>query len=268
MAIIVWNSVGERVYETGLDRGVLYLNDGTAVPWNGLTAVTEKIDQSSAPGYFDGRKITDLVTIGDFSAAMKALTYPDEFVELEGLGTVTAGLYVGEQPPKTFALSYRTQIGNDVNGNAGYKIHILYNVTAITSDKAYSTSSGETDPVEFEWEITSVPEDLVGFRPTAHVIIDSRKISAILLNDIEDILYGTAEMAPTLLTIEELVAYINYEYLFKITDNGDGTWSATTPNPALITYDAIDPGKFTLTDADVTYLTPEIYFITSNYVVV
>ncbi len=109
---MVWDRVGDRVYETGLDKGVLYLPDGSAVPWNGLTAIIEQFNKESSSVYYDGMKISDLVVLGEFAASMKAVTYPDEFVELEGLGSPRGGLFFGDQRPQTFGLCYRTQIGN------------------------------------------------------------------------------------------------------------------------------------------------------------
>ena len=136
MPILEWDKVGERYYETGIDRGVLYMPDGSAVPWNGLTSVIEHFDKSTSPVYYDGMKISDLVSLGDFSATMKAVTYPEEFVEIEGSAKLRNGLFVGDQPPQTFCLCYRTKIGNDVDGvDSGYKIHLIYNLTAIPSDK-------------------------------------------------------------------------------------------------------------------------------------
>src|SRR5580765_2617317 len=140
MSVLIWDTAGSKVYETGLDKGVLYLSDGSAVPWNGLTSIVEKFDKESESVYYDGMKITDLVYLGDFAATLKAITYPDQFIELDGYGFLRQGMYVGNQLPKTFSLSYRTRIGNDVDGDvAGYKIHILYNLTAIPTDRTYNT---------------------------------------------------------------------------------------------------------------------------------
>jgi hypothetical protein len=237
MPSLVWDKTGDKIYETGLDKGVLYLPDGTAVPWNGLTSVIESFDKETSPVYYDGMKINDLVSLGDFSATMKALTYPEEFSELEGLGKKRAGLFLADQIPKVFCLSYRTLIGNDIVGDtAGYKIHILYNVTAIPNDKEYATLSGDPTLAEFEWHLTAVPEEIPGFRPTAHIIINSRDVDSYLLQGLEEMLYGSTTAEAGLVSMEDLIAFINESYLIKIIDNGDGTWSAVTLHPELLHF--------------------------------
>lgn len=235
MPELVWDQVGDRVYETGLDRGVLYLPDGSAVPWNGLTSIIEQFEKESEPVYFDGMKISDLIVLGAFSASMKAVTYPEEFVELEGLVPVKQGLFYTDQPPQAFGLCYRTQVGDDLEGDVvGHKIHILYNVTAIPNEKTYATTSAEPSLVEFEWTITAVPEEVVGFRPTAHIIVDSRDVDPFLLEELESILYGSQFVDAALIPMSELVQRINDFLRWEVIDNGDGTWSATTDYDDLI----------------------------------
>ncbi len=236
MAPIVWDEVGSRVYQNGLDRGVLYLPDGSAVPWNGLLEIVEKSSKDSAPVYYDGVKINDLVRPGPFQGSMKALTYPDEFTELEGLAEVSLGLYLSEQQSKVFGLSYRTRIGNDLDENAGYKIHILYDVSAVPSDKSNATNTQDVSLAAFEWDISAIPQEATGFRPTAHVIIDSRYIEADQLAEIEDTLYGTALTSGTLIPLTDFVNYLYFGYRWKIVDNGDGTWTAHTPDDSLLIY--------------------------------
>lgn len=261
MPVLTWDKVGDRVYETGLDRGVLYLPDGSAVPWNGLTSVIERFNKEVSPVYFDGMKISDLVSFGDFSASMKAVTYPDEFVEIEGLDPVRCGLFYADQPPQTFGLCYRTQIGNDLEGDIdGHKIHILYNVTAIPSEKTYATRSADPSIVEFEWEITAVPEDVPGFRPTAHIIIDTRKVDPWLLEDIEAKLYGTTVADASLIPMSELVTFIAGWFRIQIVDHGDGTWSAITRRDGFI---YLGPEEFfEILHANATYLDEETFVIT------
>lgn len=253
--MLTWDRVGERVYETGLDKGVLYLPDGSAVPWNGLTSVIEKFDKASSPVYYDGMKINDLVTLGDFEASLKAVTYPDEFLELEGLASNRRGLFYADQPPKTFGLCYRTQIGNDLEGDvAGYKIHILYNVTAIPSDKTYATLSAEPSLVEFEWTITAVPEEVPGHRPTAHIILDSRDIDPWLLEELEEMLYGSTGANAVLLPMPDLINYINTWYRVKITDHGDGTWTATSQRDGFISFKDAEGTQFEIVEINAIYL--------------
>lgn len=209
MAVLVWDDVGDKRYETGLDRAVLYLSNGTAVPWNGLISVVETSGKTSLPVYFDGKKINDIVSFDNFSATMTAVTYPDEFVDLEGTSESVPGLVFGNQISKTFGLCYRTKIGDDVNGDSGgYKIHVLYNLTAVPSDKTYATMSSDTTIVNFEWKITATPEDASAFRPTAHIIINSNDIDPALLTYFEDRLYGTSGADAYLPSMATLIAYI------------------------------------------------------------
>lgn len=264
MSVLVWDKIGDRTYETGLDKGVLYLSDGKAVPWNGLTSVVEKFDKDLSSIYYDGMKITDLVSLGDYSATLKAITYPDEFAELDGYGFLRQGMYVGNQLPKTFSLSYRTQVGNDFDGDvAGYKIHILYNLTAIPNDITYDSISAETKPIEFEWDITSIPQDVPGFRPTAHIVFNTIDLESDLLTYIEEKLYGSEHIDPDLMSISDLISYMYTWALMEIVDNGDGTWTAITDNAADISYDVTDKQLFTITNANATYWNSDLYEISN-----
>jgi len=264
MPSLIWDRVGTRVYETGLDRGVLYLPDGSAVPWNGLTSVIEKFDKDSSPVYYDGMKINDLVVLGDFSASMKAVTYPDEFTELEGLGKRRRGLFYGDQPPQSFGLCYRTQVGNDLEGDvSGYKIHIIYNVTAFPSDKTYASLTADPSLVEFEWRITAVPEEVPGFRPTAHVILDSRDFDPWLLEELEAMLYGDTASIAALIPMPALITYINDWYRVKIIDHGDGTWSAISDRDGFISID-VATSLFTIVQINAVYLDDVTYQISDT----
>lgn len=195
MTSLVWDKVGERRYEAGLDRGVLYKSDSSGVAWNGLVSVDEALDDITAePRMFDGVKYLDEPVVGDFAATLTAFTYPDEFMEYEGIESMGDGLYVGDQQPKRFGLTYRTLVGNDVEGtDHGYQVHIIYNLTAVPSTLTYSTLSETVSPNNFSWSLTAVPEPVPGFRPTAHFILDSRFLPGDILAVIEDILYGSDE---------------------------------------------------------------------------
>lgn len=252
MSAITWDDIGSHVYESGVDHAVLYLPNGTAVPWNGITGITEKVDSKVETVYFDGMKVNDLATVGDFSASISAYTYPDEFLEVEGLAQIGSGTYLAEQPPMSFGLAYRTKVGDDVEGlSAGYKLHVLYNLTAIPGDKSYKTISNSPSPVDFSWDVTAVPEEINGYRPSCHFIIDSRSVSSGILAQIEDALYGTVSTDPRLIPMDELVTIVTGEVTISIVDNGDGTWTATTSNSALIVLDGTDIGLFTIYDATV-----------------
>jgi hypothetical protein len=190
---LVWDKPGQRFFEAGIDRGVFYMSNDLGVAWNGLTSVEENLeDTSSEPVFFDGTKIMDMALLGDFAATLSAFTYPDELLEYEGIVPTADGLYVDAQNPKQFGLSYRTRVGNDVDGtDLGYRIHIIYNITAVPDVKGYVTQSPGSGAVDFAWRLTAVPEAVPGLRPTAHVILDSRFLPADILRTIEDILYGT-----------------------------------------------------------------------------
>lgn len=259
MPILVWDRVEDRQFESGLDRGVLYLPDGSAVPWNGLTSVIEHFNKESSPVYFDGMKISDLVTLGEFAATMKAITYPDEFVELEGALEAKRGVLYSDQMPKPFGLCYRTLVGDSQNGSeVGYKIHIIYNVTAIPSDKNYATLDDQPSLVEFEWSITAIPEELPGFRPTAHLIIETEKIDPWMLEEIEEFLYGSSGADARLLPMAELASYIANWFRIKITDNGDGTWTATADRDGFIFVDD-DTQLLTIVGANAIFLDDVTY---------
>lgn len=260
MTALVWDQVGERFFEVGLDRGVLYPPDTKGVPWSGLISVNEKISGGEgSPIYFDGVKFADQVSAGDFSASLKAYTYPDEFLDCEGIQEVGNGLFVANQRPNRFGLSYRTKIGDDEEGlQSGYKIHILYNLTAIPSQKNYQTQLANSSAIEFEWAITAIPGEVPGFRSTAHVIIDSRRMGPLLLEDLEKTLYGTEVDDPKLPDLSTLTSFVGDWVIIRITDNGDGTWTATGPDD-LITM--LDSTTFQIIQANTKTVDANTYLI-------
>ena len=199
MARLVWDKTGERFYETGVRQGVLYpMVDGTypkGVAWNGLTAVTESPSGAESTAlYADDIKYLNLRSTEEFGATIEAYTYPKEFEECDGSAELAAGVTIGQQPRKSFGLSYRTALGNDVeNENHGYKLHLIYGATASPSEKAYATTSDSPEAITFSWEVTTVPVNVEGFKPTAVLTIDSTKVDPAKLTALEDILYGKAE---------------------------------------------------------------------------
>jgi hypothetical protein len=205
MTALIWDGLGDKVYETGVDRGVLYLSDGRGVPWNGLTAVEDRTVSTVTPLYWDGVKYNDIFVVGDFAGSLKAYTYPDEFMEFEGVQEIGVGLFVTGQQPKTFGLSYRTRIGNDQTSELGHKIHILSNITAVPSTKAFKTNSRTMAAVEFEWNLTAVPSHIPGYKPTSHLMFDTSKSSPEMIADLEAILYGSDTTDPELPSFENLV---------------------------------------------------------------
>jgi len=263
MTKLQWNQVGERFYEAGIDRGVLYLTNGSGVAWSGLTEMSEAPSSGpSTPIYFDGQKRRDLDSLGDFAATLSAITFPDEFLEFDGFGDLGDGMFVDDQYVSTFGLSYRTKIANDSDGtDYGYKIHILYNLTASPDEKTYQTLSSVSKPTQFAWKVDAKPESLPNYRPTAHVIIDSTKIHPELLSDIEVVLYGNDSTEPFLPPLSDFYSFIVEWSLMTIIDNGDGTWTAEGPDYMVYFTDAT---TFEINSETVTYLDADTYTV-ENY---
>lgn len=197
MSKIIWDESGKKFYETGVDHGVLYVQEsgvyGAGVAWNGLTAVTESPSGAEPTAlYADNIKYLSLMSNEEFGATVEAYTYPDEFAECDGSAAVATGVYIGQQPRKTFGLCYRTILGNDTDGNDyGYKIHIIYNALAGVSEKAYSSVNDSPEANTFSWELTTTPVAVEGYKPTACITIDSTKADKSKLAELEAILYGS-----------------------------------------------------------------------------
>ena len=198
MAKLVWDQTGERLYETGVDRGVLFVYNtegnkyGTGVPWNGLTAVNETPSGAeSNPQYADNIKYLDLYSAEEFGATIEAFTYPEEFEECDGSAELVQGVTIGMQNRKMFGFSYRTLVGNDTEGtDHGYKLHLVYGAKASPSEKNRSTVNDSPEAVTFSWEVTTTPVNVTGFKPTAHLVIDSTKADPTKLAELEKKLYG------------------------------------------------------------------------------
>lgn len=211
MAKLVWDESGKRLYETGVEKGVLYVQGESGsyekgVAWNGLTAVTESPSGAEPTAlYADDIKYLELFSAEEFGATIEAYTYPEEFEACDGSASLGTGVTIGQQDRKAFGLCYRTVVGNDVKGNEhGYKIHLVYGAKAKPSEKAYATVNDSPEAVTFSWEVTTTPVNVAGFKPTASVTIDSTKIEAGKLKAIEDKLYGTQDQEPTLLMPDEI----------------------------------------------------------------
>lgn len=196
MSKLVWDQTGERLYETGVKYGVLYVQEGTAYPkgvaWNGLTAVTESPSGAEATAlYADDTKYLNLMSAEEFGATIEAYTYPDEFMVCDGSASLADGVYIGQQSRKSFGMCYRTTVGNDVDNNEyGYKLHLIYGALASPSEKAYSTINDSPEAITFSWEVTTTPVNVTGHKPTASVTIDSTKVDPKALAALEKVLYG------------------------------------------------------------------------------
>lgn len=205
MTALTWDDTGERLFETGVDHGVLYIPDSqgdyiNGVAWNGLTTVTEKPSGAAPNAQFaDNIKYLNLFSAEQFGATLQAFTYPDEFAQFDGLATPTPGVVVGQQSRKSFGLAYRTKIGNDVDGDShGFKLHLLYGCSASPSEKAYSTVNDSPSAIDFSWDISTIPVGVSGLKPTSLLVIDSNKVDEDVLAALEQILYGAVGVDPAL----------------------------------------------------------------------
>lgn len=217
MSKLVWDQIGDRIYETGVKMGVLYPQESGAYPkgvaWNGLTAVTESPSGAEAsPMYADDIKYLNLMSNEEFGATIEAYTYPPEFEACDGSASIATGVSIGQQSRKAFGLCYRTTVGNDTDGNDyGYKLHLIYGALAAPSEKAYATINDSPEAITFSWEVTTTPVDVTGFKPTASVTIDSKKVNAEKLKALEAILYGSESEEARLPLPDEIITLMGEE---------------------------------------------------------
>ena len=202
MPALTWDDTGDRLYETGVKKGVLYPQSAlgtypTGVAWNGLTAVTESPSGAEpTPIYADDIKYLSLMSAEEFGATIEAYTYPDEFAACDGSAELTEGVVIGQQSRQSFGMCYRTTLGNDVVGEAyGYKLHLIYGAMAAPSEKAYSAINDSPEAITMSWEVTTTPVAVTGHKPTASITIDSTKVDATKLAALEKILYGDTTAA-------------------------------------------------------------------------
>lgn len=211
MSRVEWNKAGERFFETGIDQVVLYPPLGSGVPWNGVVAVNESASTSELePLYYDGIKYMDVASAENFQLQLDAFSAPAEFGPCDGQKQLSPGLFVTQQPRKTFGLSYRTLKGNDlVSTELGYKLHLVWNCTAAPSGKNNQTISSTVTPDVRSWQIGTVPLPATTFKPTAHIVLDSELIEPYALAQVEGLLYGHANGEPYLPTVAEIVATLD-----------------------------------------------------------
>ena len=213
MSRVVWDQIGEKEYETGVDRGMLYPqadggNYSTGVAWNGLSAVSESPSGAEAsPVWADNKKYLNLIGVEEYAGSIEAYMSPEEFDECDGNLEIAPGVLAGQQNRKPFGLSYRTLLGNDTKqNNYGYKIHLIYGATAAPTSKDYSTVNDSPEPMALSWEFSTTPVDVPGGKPTACLTINSTKTSPDKLKALEDILYGTEDAEPRLPLPEEVIS--------------------------------------------------------------
>lgn len=264
MTAIVWDAPGTRKFETGVDRGVLYDSGGqNGVPWLGLISVEESIEREVQAKHIDGVKYLEYQTAGDYAGTLNAYTYPDVFDEYNGVTQLgTLGLHVHEQPPTTFCLAYRTKLGNDIAGvDLGYRIHMLYSLSASPDPITHSTLGSEVSPTEFSWSLSGIPQTVPGAKPSAHISVDSTKIDPFKLEVLEDILYGTESVAPSLPSPTDIYNLVNDDYIFIVKDNGDGTWTGWAHEDHITMISATE---FEISDVDGVFLDANTYQVSTT----
>lgn len=211
MTVLEWDQVGDRRYETGIDRGVLYPRDASAVPWNGLVSVVETLGAEVKSYYVDGIPYLAHYVPGAYQAKLQAFTYPDELDDLTGVNMFSPGVNFHDQSAKLFNLSYRTRIGNDVDGtDFAYRIHMVFNVIATPSDRTYNTLGAGTDVTPFEWTLFGTPPPMVGVRPTAHISLDSRFMNDTVTRMFENALWGWEGGDPAFPSFEDVLTWAAY----------------------------------------------------------
>lgn len=261
MTRLEWGAPGTREFETGVDRGVLYLSGQAGVPWTGLTSVDVSPEGGGTKTYYlDGEMYLLVSTREEFGATINALTFPPEFAECDGTRQHRNGLKLTQQRRKPFGFSWRTMVGNDINPEAGYIIHLVYNAVAEPASRSHETKTDTVDPTPFGWSIKAKPPVVPGYRRTAHIQIDSRTTDPNVLGLVEEALYGTDEEAPYLPTFVQLEAMYDAFFVFVVTLNGDGTATISGPDDAITALDPVllqfnwptvvevDPNTYTISD--------------------
>ena len=251
MAVLTWDQSGERLYETGVDRGVLYIPTNgvynTGVAWNGLTAVTESPTGAEAtPMYADNIKYLNLLSVEEFGGTIEAMTYPDEFAQCDGTASPEVGVYISQQTRSLFGLSYRSRLGNDISAtDYGYKLHLVYGALAAPSERAYNTINDTPEAITFSWSFTTTPVSVTGYKNTALVTIDSSMVPSANLTAIENLLYGTAGTSARLPLPDEVIGLV---------DGAITVVTATTPtfvsNTGVITIPTITGVVYRRTDTN------------------
>lgn len=276
---LVWDAIGERFFETGVDQCVLYPISDNAYPlgvaWNGITGVSESPSGADAnPIYADNIKYLNLRAAEEFGATVTAYTYPDEFAECDGSVSPVKGLTIGQQSRKMFGLCYRTRLGNDTDGSDhGYKLHLVYGLTASPSERGYATINDSPEAIEFSWEMNSTPVAVTGYKPTSVITISSEDFTDAQMSALEDILYGTAQADPRLPLPDEIVSLMGSS-VYEITlDKANATVTVgktltltpkVSPASATVTWTTSDDTKATVANGVVTAVAAGTATITAS----
>ena len=211
MTQLTWGSVGDRFYEAGIDHGVLYPEVGDGIAWRGLASVNEvPSGATSMPFYQDGINYLNVLSLEEFNATIAAFSAPPEFDACDGTVSIANGLFATQQPRTSFGLSYRTKVGNDLEGlDHAYKLHLVYNALATPSSRENKSLGGAPTPLLFSWTIHTVPMGITSHKPSAHLVVDSRHVGDSIMLTIEDYIYGTESLSPALPTPTELITMLN-----------------------------------------------------------
>lgn len=262
MSRLDWSTIGSRFYEAGVDRGVLYVDGQPAVVWTGLASVDENPSGGEPRSYYiDGVKYANVSSSEEFQATITAYTYPDAFGQCDGTAQIRPGMFVKNQSRKSFGLSYRTKVGNDIDGlDHAYKIHLIYNALVSPSSQTYNTIDDSLDPTTFSWSLTTKPQAIADHSPSAHIVIDSRYTLPEALLAIENALYGSDSNIPSLLSYSDLLNIFDSFGDLVVVDNGDGTFTISAPNTVL---HVIDGNTFDITADSIVIIDEGTYTISS-----
>lgn len=257
MVRLNWNESGTRFYDAGVDRGVLYLQNGSAVPWDGLISVKEApSDSDVTTGYFDGRAYNTRRTPGSFAATIEAYTYPDEF---EQFGSLRIGDSLRRR--NLFSFSYRTKMANDISGlDKGYKLHLVYNALAVSSQRSNTTLTNSAEIETFSWDISTTPASISGGKRSAHLVVDTTLAHSWAVEALESLLYGSETQSSVLPQPNEVLELVESKSIVRITDNGDGTWTAEGPDELV---KMLDPTTFQIDIPTAVFIDTDIYRLSS-----
>lgn len=261
MPRITWGDAGTRSYETGVDRGVLYIDGSDGVPWNGLNSVAEAPTGGTAtPFYVDGEKYINTHSREEFEATITAYTYPTEFEVCDGTASIRPGLLITQQKRQSFGLSYRSMVGNDLSSTLDYKIHIVYNALAAPTTWTHKSMTDAASIDDFVWKLTTLAPPISGFKRSAHLVLDSRELDPLVLTGLEGILYGNDVDAARLPFLDEIVDMIDTGNMLVVVDNGDGTYTLTAPISDLT---MLDSNTFQLTWPTATPIDANTFTVSS-----
>lgn len=285
MSRLIWDNTGERFYETGVKKGVLYPMSSAdpsdpyplGVVWNGLSSVQESPSGADANNiYADDIKYLELRGAEEFGATIEAYTYPDEFAICDGSAEVASGVMIGQQARKRFGFCYRSIVGNDTETDGyGYKLHLIYNAMASPSERQYQTVNDSPEAITFSWELTTTPIAVEGYKPTASLTIDSNKADAVKLAELEDILYGTENSDPRLPLPGEVIDLMGGAVSYDIHLNRDNATvtvnktislkATTVPAGETVTWASSASAKATVSNGIVTGVAAGDAVITASF---